>query len=105
MCSILGFCGSDGDEEEIKKALAKTHSRGPDATRLIDTGRGFLGFNRLSIMGLTDSGMQPFIKEDVMLACNGEIYGFRKLKDELTEKGYSFESDSDCSPLEIPKPP
>ena len=99
MCSIFGFCGMDAEQEEVSEALYKTHSRGPDATRLIDTGNGCLGFNRLSIMGLTDSGMQPFVKDDVMLVCNGEIYGFRKIKEELIGKGYSFESDSDCEIL------
>ena len=86
MCSIFGFCGKDAEQEEVSEALYKTHSRGPDATRLIDTGNGYLGFNRLSIMGLTDSGMQPFVKDDVMLVCNGEIYGFRKIKEELIIK-------------------
>ena len=99
MCSILGFCGRDGDYEEIRQALLKTISRGPDATRLVDTGNGWLGFNRLSIMGLTDLGMQPFDKEDVVLVCNGEVYGFRPLKEELIAKGYPFASDSDCEIL------
>jgi asparagine synthase (glutamine-hydrolysing) len=31
--------------------------------------------------------------------CNGELYGFRPLKEELTEKGYTFRSDSDCELL------
>ncbi len=34
-----------------------------------------------------------------MVVCNGEIYGFRPLKEELTEKGYTFRSDSDCEIL------
>ena len=59
MCSILGFCGTAG-AEEIQRALAKTASRGPDESRLLNTGRGWLGFNRLAIMGLTPEGMQPF---------------------------------------------
>ena len=28
--------------------------------------------------------------------CNGELYGFRPLKRQLTEKGYEFKSGSDC---------
>ncbi len=122
MCSIFGFCGTDAEYEAVRTALSKTHSRGPDASRVINTGNGWLGFNRLSIMGLTDAGMQPFLlggKEtvsvtafddpmtdhapekayEVMLVCNGEIYGFRPLKDELAAKGYSFGSDSDCEIL------
>ena len=33
------------------------------------------------------------------MVCNGEIYGFRPLKRQLTEKGYSFRSGSDCEIL------
>ncbi len=117
MCSILGYCGRYGDIEAIREALYKTHSRGPDSSRMIDTGNGIIGFNRLSIMGLTDEGMQPFVygnkqtymikdeedpavaSADIILACNGEIYGFRSLKEELIKKGYHFISDSDCEIL------
>ena len=113
MCSILGCCSAKADPEAIERALEKTHSRGPDAYRVIDTGKGYIAFNRLSIMGLTEEGMQPFINnghetvktdhmtEDtkIVLACNGEIYGFRKLKEDLKAKGYSFISDSDCEIL------
>lgn len=120
MCSIIGCSTHDIGYDEIKKALEKTTSRGPDAERLIDTGRGWLGFNRLSIMGLTCEGMQPFIygqgktfriecddevlkekpaETEIMLVCNGEIYGFRDLKEELTRDGYGFISESDCEIL------
>ncbi len=112
MCSILGFCGKDAAYEEIKAALSRTYSRGPDASRIVDTGNGFLGFNRLSIMGLTENGMQPFLygakktvkntdpaDTELMVVCNGEIYGFRKRKEELIKKGYQFISDSDCEIL------
>lgn len=60
MCSIIGYCGAGGDLAKIKAALAYTASRGPDDSRIVDTGAGFLGFNRLSIMGLSPAGMQPF---------------------------------------------
>ena len=111
MCSILGYCGKGSNREDIKKAMEKTHSRGPDDSRLINTGNGWMGFNRLSIMGLTPEGMQPFLyghgktlqaerkvnkSKDIdinkscqiILVCNGEIYGFRPLKEELVRKGY-----------------
>ena len=123
MCSILGFCGKDTEGRIIKDALEKTHSRGPDDYRVMDTGDGFLAFNRLAIMGLTPNGMQPFAYGDkktikystqmyadskittkpegseILLVCNGEIYGFRKCKEELLAKGYEFISDSDCEIL------
>ncbi len=132
MCSIIGFCGKSSDYQTIHAALEKTHSRGPDARRIINTGNGWLGFNRLSIMGLSAAGMQPFVYSnkmtimvrnheeqsdhyiidlehvseimipeisEILVVCNGEIYGFRKIKDELQKKGYSFISESDCEIL------
>ena len=32
-------------------------------SRVINTGKGFLGFHRLAIMGVEESGMQPFEKD------------------------------------------
>ncbi|MDO4804632.1 MAG: asparagine synthase B [Lachnospiraceae bacterium] len=61
MCSILGICGNDVGYSEIREALLKTKSRGPDDSRIVNTGNGWLGFNRLSIMGITEEGMQPFV--------------------------------------------
>lgn len=99
MCSIMGYFKTNVSRKRFEKAFEKTRSRGPDATRIIDTGNGFLGFHRLAIMGLDENGMQPFIKNNRMLVCNGEIYGFRKLRQELIQKGYHFESESDCEIL------
>ena len=61
MCSIMGYCNKDGDWPALQEALKRTVSRGPDDTRTVDTGNGWIGFNRLSIMGTTDEGMQPFV--------------------------------------------
>ena len=99
MCCILAWCGKDHDEGSFREAMKKTVSRGPDQSRLWISDEGIMGFQRLSIMGLTPEGMQPFLHEDSVLVCNGEIYGFKKLRDELIKKGYSFKSDSDCEIL------
>ena len=99
MCSVMGFCGSDADFEVFKKCLERTASRGPDDSRIVDTGSGLLGFNRLAIMGLSPEGMQPFELDGSYCVCNGEIYGFRKQRDELAKLGYSFKSGSDCEIL------
>ncbi len=96
MCSIMGYCGIEADVEKFRKGLRRTKSRGPDDSRIIDTGKGLLGFHRLSIMGLTPSGMQPFGLDGSWVVCNGELYGFKKERDELRRKGYTFSSDSDC---------
>ena len=57
MCSIMGFCSHAISCEEFKKYFDRTLSRGPDMSRIEDTGSGILGFHRLAIMGLTDEGM------------------------------------------------
>ena len=99
MCSIMGFCGSGVTFARFKECFDRTVSRGPDDTRYVDTGRGLLGFHRLAIMGLHPEGMQPFELHGSYAVCNGEIYGFEKLREELIAKGYKFKSESDCEIL------
>lgn len=98
MCAIIGFEKYSHSKEEFMRGFAATVSRGPDMSRVIDTGNGYLGFHRLAIMGLDESGMQPFSLDGNYLVCNGEIYGFRKIKKEL-ESEYTFKSESDCEIL------
>lgn len=95
----MGYIGSRLTDDEFKLGFERTVSRGPDMSRVVKLNNGLLGFHRLAIMGLTDKGMQPFTYKNNMLVCNGEIYGFRPIKDGLIKKGYTFESDSDCEIL------
>ena len=99
MCSIMGYCSEDAARDAFERGFAATKSRGPDDSRIIDTGKGLLGFHRLAIMGLHPEGMQPFELDGNYVVCNGELYGFQALREQLIEKGYSFESDSDCELL------
>lgn len=96
MCTIMVYTGQDMPDEEFERAFAKTASRGPDMQRVVRFGGGIVGFQRLAIMGLTEEGMQPFFMDGNCAVCNGELYGFRKIKRELEGKGYTFSSDSDC---------
>ena len=98
MCSIMGYKGTSVPGEKFKECFDKTISRGPDMQRIQTFGDVTLGFERLAIMGLTEEGMQPFICGENAVVCNGEVYGFRKLKKEL-EAEYTFKSDSDCEIL------
>ena len=118
MCTIMTTTGSLTTVPEFEEAFARTKYRGPDDTRLVDTAeqrvlppaardpgipvscrRGIMGFHRLSIMGLTPEGMQPFMKNGCSVVCNGELYGFEKMKRELEAKDYTFASGSDCELL------
>jgi len=98
MCSIMGYCTKEADRALFEKGFLETISRGPDDSRIVDTGNGLLGFHRLAIMGLHPEGMQPFELDGSYVVCNGEIYGFEKIKAELS-RNYRFVSGSDCEIL------
>lgn len=98
MCSIMGYCGESATIGAFCSGFQQTVSRGPDDSKIVDTGKGLLGFHRLAIMGLHPEGMQPFRLADSYVVCNGEIYGFEKIRQSLSDK-YTFKSDSDCEVL------
>lgn len=95
MCSIIGFTSKLLSAETIRPYFDRTVSRGPDMTRMAELDGAVLGFHRLSIMGPDESGMQPFFLGDDAVVCNGELYGFKAMRDKLSGK-YSFKSESDC---------
>ena len=99
MCCVLGYAGHDLSRERFTELLLRTASRGPDDHRVLQTEFGWLGFGRLAIMGLTPAGMQPFQRGGDCVVCNGELYGFRPVRDKLMAEGWSFASDSDCEIL------
>ncbi len=94
MCSIMGLEKMQ-DLEKVMACFERTVSRGPDMSRTLSVGDGLLCFHRLAIMGLTERGMQPFVYDGDAVVCNGELYGFRAMKEKLSEK-YTFISNSDC---------
>ncbi|MBR3421899.1 MAG: asparagine synthase B [Ruminococcus sp.] len=96
MCTIMAYCGVSGGTGKVMEGLKATVSRGPDDQRIYKVPDGILGFQRLSIMGLTPEGMQPFELDGDFAVCNGELYGFRPLREKLIKMGYVFRSDSDC---------
>ena len=99
MCSIIGYLGSSISAQDLRAGFDKTISRGPDDTRMLHIGAATLGFHRLAIMGLHPEGMQPFTRDGSALVCNGEIYGFRSIRERLIAEGETFESESDCEIL------
>ena len=98
MCSIMGYCSPTADLTAFVQGFSKTKSRGPDDSQLVETSLGVLGFHRLAIMGLHPQGMQPFQLDGCYGVCNGELYGFEAVREQLKEK-YTFQSESDCEIL------
>ena len=100
MCVVMGIEGGSLRGDDLKPYLQRTVSRGPDMERIVELKGATLGFQRLSIMGLNEEGMQPFELGGNYAVCNGELYGFRKIRQELMDKyNYEFKSDSDCEIL------
>ena len=91
MCGIY-FVKNTGNVD-ISNNFYKIKNRGPDFSILHKINDYYLGFHRLSINGLNTKSNQPFIKNNVYLICNGEIYNFKLLYNELNIKPTT---DSDC---------
>ena len=98
MCSIFGVETRSIPYAQIQESFDQTVSRGPDSSKLIEVPCGWLGFHRLAIMGLNEKGMQPFELDGSCVVCNGELYGFRPIRERL-KAHYEFKSESDCEIL------
>jgi asparagine synthase (glutamine-hydrolysing) len=104
MCGIAGFIDlrRDGriDQDVLRRMTDVIVHRGPDRGGFFVEESVALGFRRLSIIDL-HTGDQPLFNEDrsLVLTCNGEIYNYRELRDELTAKGHVFQSQTDVEVL------
>ena len=100
MCGIAGVVARDPrrslDPAVIGLMVAKLHHRGPDDTGVVTLPGVSLGLKRLSIMDVA-GGRQPISNEDetITFVGNGEIYNFRRLREELLSKGHRFKTGSD----------
>ncbi|MBU6157928.1 MAG: asparagine synthase (glutamine-hydrolyzing) [Bacteroidetes bacterium] len=105
MCGILGQVSlhEPVNEAALQTGLSAIKHRGPDASGSWsdETGKLWLGHRRLSIIDLSDTGAQPMDSPDgrLVVVFNGEIYNFIELKQELFQKGYSFNGHSDTEVL------
>lgn len=104
MCGITGiidFSGNAPINQEILMAMAdKLIHRGPDDYGYhVENQVGF-GFRRLSIIDL-EHGNQPFYSDDksVVCICNGEIYNYRELREDLIKRGHVFKTTCDVEVL------
>ncbi|MBO6046782.1 MAG: asparagine synthase (glutamine-hydrolyzing), partial [Erysipelotrichaceae bacterium] len=98
MCGFLTVDSQAIPLPVFKEALASIVDRGPDSVAAHYIMNGTWGFDRLAIMDLSYKGMQPFIVDDSVVVCNGEIYNYPALKDSL-EDDHDFISSSDCEVL------
>ena len=95
MCGIFLLLNSDMlNTTEINTEFMKGQKRGPEYSKL-ETNylKMSLGFHRLAINGLNEESNQPLIFNDVILICNGEIYNYKPLYEDMNIKPIT---GSDC---------
>lgn len=104
MCGIVGVMHYRGDQavpELVERQAAIMKHRGPDDGGLKWEGGVAVGHRRLSIVDPSPGGHQPMTNEDgtLWLTFNGELYGWRELRRELTRRGHRFRGSSDAEIL------
>lgn len=108
MCGICGVWEYGAAEGRVESSLIvsmrdEMSHRGPDdaGESVFDSGRGGLGFRRLSIIDLSPAGNQPMrgCTDRLSLVFNGEIYNHLDIRKELERKGHLYRSRTDSETI------
>ena len=105
MCGIVGQIRKDKkvDTSLFNKMRDTLFHRGPDGagTELLHEDTVALGHRRLAIIDLSRDGLQPMSNSEksIWVTYNGEIYNFKKLREQLQLRGYNFRSRTDTEVL------
>ena len=104
MCGIAGFCGNPANwKENIERMNKRMYHRGPDSGGIWanEDASVVLGHRRLSIVDLSENGVQPMQSASGRYMCvfNGEIYNFKPLRKELIDAGHTFTTKADTEVL------
>ncbi|MCG2775818.1 MAG: asparagine synthase (glutamine-hydrolyzing) [Desulfobacterales bacterium] len=102
MCGIFGYTSAADMPALLQNMGQCLLHRGPDyAGYYVNNDDQInLGMRRLSIIDLA-GGHQPIAneRETIWIVCNGEIYNYVELRDELIKKGHRFMTHSDTEVL------
>ena len=99
MCGISGIINLNKEpvkEQDIRLMMHAIKHRGPDDEGVyIDNNVG-LGFVRLSILDLSESGHQPMFSHDrnLVIIFNGEVYNYIEIRNEL-KNDFEFKTGTD----------
>lgn len=98
MCGVAGILrsGAPVPRGAVDRMCAAMEHRGPDSRGRFDEDGTSLGVQRLAVIDV-EGGDQPIANEDgtVVVVCNGEIYNFGELREELSRRGHRFSTRSD----------
>jgi asparagine synthase (glutamine-hydrolysing) len=97
MCGIIGWLGSDFDQNLASKMLDALRHRGPNSWGEWRENDVWLAHRRLAILDLSPQGHQPMLSPcgRYVLTFNGEIYNYKELRHRLESAGHSFRGESD----------
>jgi asparagine synthase (glutamine-hydrolysing) len=104
MCGIAGYIDlrqrGEVDARIVGAMTEALFHRGPDSSGYFIEPDVGLGVRRLRIIDL-ETGDQPIYNEDgsVVVVCNGEIFNYRELRDELVARGHVFRTRTDVEVL------
>jgi asparagine synthase (glutamine-hydrolysing) len=95
MCGIFALLNHGSlAQDKIQTQFQKGRNRGPEYSVLAQVSQNALfGFHRLAINGLNPESNQPLVKNGLTLICNGEIYNYTKLYDQMY---VNSRTQSDC---------
>lgn len=100
MCGICGVLNNAQNKPISKDVLKRMNdtlsNRGPDSEGYYFKDNIALAHRRLSIIDL-ETGSQPISNEknNIWLICNGEIYNYKELRQQLILKKHIFKTESD----------
>ncbi len=101
MCGITGIFDLKQmnriDADILLKMRNTLNHRGPDGATIHTDENIGLATTRLSIIDI-EHGDQPLWNEDrsIVLICNGEVFNYIELREDLIKQGHTFSTNSDC---------
>ncbi len=105
MCGIFGLLSSRADISNRSHdwgAIARSmEHRGPDSQRIYRDDHAVLIHTRLSLVDLHERSDQPMWDASgrYCIVFNGELYGYQKVRQRLTDRGVEFRTNSDTEVL------
>ncbi len=99
---MCGICGINWTDKDLIKLMGNAcKHRGPEQEGFYLDDEVSLCCERLRVMDLRDIGGQPIHNENetIWAVQNGEIYNFKKIKNELERKNHKFYSNTDTEVL------
>jgi asparagine synthase (glutamine-hydrolysing) len=104
MCGILGKVDKSKaklytNAATFNLSMKMLSNRGPDFSNIWRKKGAILGHTRLAVIETSTDGNQPMTGYGYVVVFNGEIYNYKKLREELILNGYQFKTNSDTEVL------